>query len=310
MTVKVLFAAPDERWAQYETVLPAALRDAGVGAHLSRDLPPAEVDYIVYAPNGPVSDFTPFTRCKAVLCLWAGVETVVTNPTLTQPLTRMVDSGLEEGMVEYVTGHVLRHHLSMDIDIGNGSGEWRFHTPPLARDRSVGILGLGEMGRACAAALTALRFRVLGWSRTARTLKGVETFAGDDGLDRLLKQAEILVLLLPATPATENLLNARRLALLPPGTQILNPGRGTLIDDDALLAAIRSGHVAAATLDTFRTEPLPPGHPFWAEPRITITPHVASETRAATAAQVIAENIRRSEAAEPLRFLVDRAAGY
>lgn len=310
MALTVLFAGAPDSWAEYRHVLPAALSAAGVAAEVGRGFDPAEVDYIVYAPNGPVQDFTPFVRAKAVLSLWAGVEKVVGNPTLTQRLTRMVDSGLEEGMVEYVTGHVLRHHLGMDADILNREGRWAVHVPPLARDRTVGILGLGTLGTACARALAALNFRVMGWSRRPKQVAGIACRSGEDGLDEVLAASQILVLLLPATPETANLMDARRLALLPRGAVILNPGRGSLIDDGALLAALDAGHIAHATLDTFRVEPLPPEHPYWRHPQVTVTPHIASDTRAPTAAQVIAENIRRSEAGEPLLFEVDRTAGY
>jgi glyoxylate/hydroxypyruvate reductase A len=118
------------------------------------------------------------------------------------------------------------------------------------------------------------------------------------------------VLLLPLTDETENLLDARTLALLPEGSMIVNPGRGPLIDDEALIAALDRGQVAHATLDVFREEPLPPEHPFWAHPGVTVTPHIASETRPETAAQVVAENIRRGEAGAPFLHLVDRAHGY
>jgi glyoxylate/hydroxypyruvate reductase A len=118
------------------------------------------------------------------------------------------------------------------------------------------------------------------------------------------------VTLLPLTPETENLLDAARLALPARGAALINPGRGPLIDDDALLAALDTGRIGHATLDVFRTEPLPRDHPYWAHPRVTVTPHVASATRPATAAQVIVENIRRAEAGEPLLHLVDRARGY
>jgi glyoxylate/hydroxypyruvate reductase A len=138
----------------------------------------------------------------------------------------------------------------------------------------------------------------------------VETAHGDDGLDAVLTRAEIVVLLLPDTPATENVLNDRTLALLPEGAAVVNPGRGPLIDDDALLAALDAGQIGHATLDVFRTEPLPPDHPYWAHPKVTVTPHIASETRPASAARVIAENIRRGEAGEPFLHLVDRKAGY
>jgi glyoxylate/hydroxypyruvate reductase A len=133
---------------------------------------------------------------------------------------------------------------------------------------------------------------------------------GDEGLRQALSSADILVLLLPDTPETENTLNAETLSLLPKGAFILNPGRGPLIDDAALLAALDSGQVAHATLDVFRIEPLPDDHPFWAHPKVTITPHVAAATRAVTASAEIAANIRRCEAGEPMLNLVDRTRGY
>jgi len=307
---KILFAAGWQRWKQYKHVLSLALAKAGLQAELSQHHAPEEVDYIVYAPNPQFSDFTPYTNAKAVLSLWAGVEDIVTNKTLTQPLTRMVDAGLTEGMVEYVTGHVLRHHLGSDAQIVNPARVWEPKVPPLARDRTVGILGLGALGAACAAALSALNFRVAGWSRTQKSLPGVTCFSGPDGLTDILGQSEILVLLLPLTAATENLLIAETLMLLPQGAVILNPARGALIDDDALVARLDSGHIAHATLDVFRQEPLPPDHPFWAHPNVTVTPHIASETRADTASGIIAENIRRAEAGKPLLYPVDRKSGY
>jgi glyoxylate/hydroxypyruvate reductase A len=136
------------------------------------------------------------------------------------------------------------------------------------------------------------------------------TQAGNDGLKAALTGAEIVISLLPKTPATENILNAESLAWLAPGAAVLNPGRGHLIDDDALLAALNSGALGHATLDVFRVEPLPQDHPFWAHPRITVTPHIAAETRPNSASRVVVENIRRAEAGAPLLHLVDRARGY
>ena len=308
---KILFAAVYERWESYETPLRKALAEAGLAdAELCLEADPADVDYIVYAPNSEVQDFTPYTRLKAVLNLWAGVEDVVGNPTLHVPLTRMVDPGLKEGMVEWVTGHVLRHHLGMDRHILGQDGVWHEGAPPLARDRRVTILGLGELGTACAEALVALNFRVSGWARREKSIAGVDCHAGTAGLDRALMGAEIVVLLLPDTAETKGVINAQSLALLAPGAALLNPGRGPLIDDAALIAALDAGALGHATLDTFRVEPLPAGHPFWAHPKITVTPHIASETRPGSAARVIAENIRRGEAGLPLLHVVDRATGY
>ncbi|QUJ76605.1 glyoxylate/hydroxypyruvate reductase A [Sulfitobacter albidus] len=308
--INVLFAATPARWDSYEAPLRAALNDAGIDAHLAQDIPPADVDYIVYAPNSPLQDFTPYTRAKAVLNLWAGVEKIVGNKTLQIPLARMVDPGLTQGMVEWVTGHTLRHHLGMDSHVVNPGHQWTPKAPPLASERSVVIFGLGALGQACARALVGLGFRVSGWSRSAKTLEGVDCLHGDAGLRDALARAEIAIALLPDTPATENTFDAGAFAQMPRGAFLINPGRGPLIDDDALIAALDSGQIAHATLDVFRVEPLPRDHPFWAHQRVTITPHIAADTRASTAARVIVENIRRGEAGAPFINLVDRDLGY
>lgn len=310
MTLNVLYAGRASRWPEFEPVLARAFAQAGMDVNLGRDIPPDQVDYIIFAPTGPVRDFTPFTRARAVLSLWAGVEKVVDNPTLHIPLTRMVDEGLTQGMQDWVTGQVLRHHLGLDRHILDQSGQWDAPVPPLAPDRPVTVLGLGALGQTCARALAGLGFAVTGWSRRPKSLPGINCQSGPDGLRTALASAQILVLLLPATPDTDSILDARALAALPRGAVVINPGRGTLIDDDALLVALDAGHVSHATLDVFRIEPLPHEHPFWAHPRVTVTPHIAADTRPDTSARVIAANILRSEAGEALLHEVDRHAGY
>ena len=308
--INVLFSAKPELWPAYEAPLTAALAEVGLKAALGRQFPPETVDYIVCAPNGPVRDFTPFLRLKAVLNLWAGVETIVGNPTLRVPLTRMVDPALTQGMVEWVTGHTLRHHLGMDAHLDAAPGSWDKRAPPVAWDRRVTILGLCALGAACADMLARLGFQVTGWARSAKAIEGVRCLAGQAALKDALSGAEIVVLLLPDTAGTRNIINRDTLALPARGAVLLNPGRGALIDDAALLAALDSGYVAHATLDAFRTEPLPPEDPYWHHPRVTVTPHIASETRPAWSSRTIAENIRRAEAGEPLLHLVDRRRGY
>lgn len=306
----ILFAAHADRWAEYEQPLTTALDALGLNYTLSTALPADEVDYIVYAPNSEVQDFRPYTRLKAVLNLWAGVEAVVGNETLTVPLARMVDEeGLTQGMVEWVTGHVLRHHLGMDAHIVNPQHLWQPIAPPLSKDRSVAILGLGTLGLACADALSGLGFPVTGWSRSPKDTR-FPCHSGGDGLYAALKDAQIVVLLLPDTPATRDILDDKAISAMAPGAVVLNPGRGPLIDETALLAALDDGRLSHATLDTFRVEPLPQDHPFWSHPKVTVTPHIASETRPDSAARVIAENIRRGEAGAPFLHLVDRDAGY
>lgn len=308
--INVLFAARPERWTTYEQPLRNALKAAGINAHLAQDITPEDVDYIVYAPNSDLQDFAPYTRARAVLNLWAGVEQITGNQTLNIPLARMVDPGLTKGMVEWVTGHVMRYHLGMDAHIVNPSHVWEPSTPPLAQERDVVILGLGALGTACAEMLLGFGFRVTGWSRSPKDVKGVNCLHGEDGLTKALGLAEIAVTLLPDTPSTTNILNAKTIAQMPQGAFLINPGRGPLIDDNALLAALDTGQIAHATLDVFRIEPLPQDSPYWAHPKVTVTPHIAAETRTSTASEVVVENIRRGEAGEPYLNLVDRALGY
>lgn len=218
---------------------------------------------------------------------------------------------MTEGMSEYFVGHTMRYILDIDRSIAQSQeGRWQQYSPRLARQTQVGILGLGVLGTATAGKLAALGFRVTGWSRSAKDVAGIACLHGDDGLRETLSRAEILILILPLTPETENLLDARTLALLPKGAAIINAGRGPLIDDAALLAALASGHIRHATLDVFRTEPLPEDHPYWRHPKVTVTPHIAAETRFDTAADSILEQIGRDMDGLALLHVVDRTRGY
>ena len=310
MTIKILFSANEENWKRYKAPLQDALDDKSLDYELGITIIPSEVDYILYAPSSSLQDFSPYAKLKAVLNLWAGVEGVTNNKTLKVPLARMVDSGLTDGMVEWVTGHTLRHHLGIDKHIHGQDGIWRSYVPPLAKDRVITILGLGTLGTACGIALKRLGFNVRGWSRREKRVDGIQCFYGDEQIDSSLMDADIVVLLLPDTPLTQNILNKHTLNLLKRGAFVLNPGRGPLIDDDALLAALDSGQIEHATLDVFRIEPLPQNHQYWSNNKVTVIPHKASETRPKTASQVIAMNIGRAENGQELLYLVDRENGY
>ncbi|MFD1797631.1 glyoxylate/hydroxypyruvate reductase A [Paracoccus aurantiacus] len=300
--MRVLFSAPD--WARWQPALEAACPEA----QFVRDAPAESVDAIIYAPGSGIEDFTPYRNARLVQSLWAGVERIVSNPTLTQPLARMVDPGLAQGMTDYCTGWVMRAHLGMDNYAQDGI--WRNGTvPPLAHARRVTVLGAGALGMAVARALKALGFDVATWSASGRGTEGIAAYPGN-AIEDALRRAEILVTLLPDTPATRDMIDAHALSLLPEGATIINPGRGTLIVDEDLIAALDSGHLRHAVLDVFRVEPLPPAHPYWAHPAVTVTPHIASETRVETAAQVVAENLRRAMRGEKPLFLVDREKGY
>ena len=310
----VMLAVKPAIEAEWRAALDAAATASGVeiDLRLPGEARPEDVRYLVYGASGPVQDLSVFTRLAAILNIWAGVEKVLANPTLpaSTPLVRMVEPGLTEGMTDYVVTHVMRYHMDLDRRLASPADSWMDWFPPLSRNRPVGVLGLGVLGADSARMLAALRFDVAGWSRRPKTIAGVRCLHGGDGLAALLRRSEILVGLLPHTPETESLLDAERLALLPTGARLVNAGRGELIDDAALLAALDTGRVGHATLDVFREEPLPADHPFRSHPRVTVTPHVASATRPETAAESILAQIARGEAGKPFEHVVDRTLGY
>jgi len=311
----VAFAGEPSQRDAYRAGLTREAKAVGLALDLEMDasaVEPARVDYLIFADCGVVTDFAPFTRLKAILNLWAGVEQLMRRePPAEVPVVRMVEEGLTLGMIDYVSAHVLRHHVDVDRYIAAAPiAEWEKDYPPLARNRKVGILGLGALGSACARVLMQIGFRVCGWARSPKSLPGVACHHGAEGLQAVLEASEILVLLLPHTDATYRLIDADALARMPPGACIVNAGRGALIDHEALLCALDSGHIRHATMDVFDQEPLPPDHPYWRHPRATVTPHIASVTRPETASRALVESIRRAEAGEPFVNVVDRARGY
>lgn len=314
--MKVLFCGADDQSVTYGPALKKWGAELGAPFDLFTDpgaIAPGEVDVLIANPNAPIVDFGVYSGAKLIQSIWAGMEMFLANPTLpTQPiLCRMVEPGLTEGMTDYICGHVMRYHLGIDRHISDSANRvWNAVAPPLARDRKVAVLGLGQLGMDAAAMLKTLRFDVAGWSRTEKTGLPYSTFHGAEGLATILKRSDIIVTILPNTAETHHVINKDRIALMPKGAAIINPGRGSLIDDDALLAALDDGRLSHATLDVFDQEPLPRDHPFWVRPDITITPHIAAETRTDGAAKVAVEQIRRLQKGEALHYIVDRAAGY
>ena len=271
------------------------------------------VDIVLYEPSGPIQDMTPYSNVAAIQSLWAGVETLLENDSLPTgpPLLRMVEDGLTFGMTDYIVGHVYRAHLGVAAQQSDQArGIWGDWNPPLSSDRRVGSVGLGALGRDAAETLARLRFDVSGWSRSQKEIEGVRCLTGEKGFRTLLSESEILVLLAPLTPETENLLDGAALATLPTGAHVINAARGPLIDENALLDALDSEHLATATLDVMCVEPLPSEHRFWKHPKVMITPHIASVTRPETAAKTIIEQIERFESGKPFLHTVERERGY
>jgi glyoxylate/hydroxypyruvate reductase A len=315
MSARILFVSAADDPARWLPGLAAALPDLPVTVWPDRGADPALLRYaLVWQP--PSGSLAGLPGLRAVFNLGAGVDALMASPEIAAldprvPLVRLVDDGLTQGMTEYVVHRVLHYHRDIDTyQAQQRAGIWRRLPQRRARDRRVGLLGLGVLGGAVGAALVALGFDVAGWSRQPRTLPGITSYNGDDGLAALLARTEILICLLPLTDRTSGLINAGLLAQLPPGAFLINAARGAHVVEADVLSALASGHLARAALDVFETEPLPPGHPFWSHPNIDITPHAAAATLPVTAIERIAVQIRRLEAGLMPEDRVDRARGY
>lgn len=256
---------------------------------------------------------------RAIFNLGAGVDALLADPTLPDlPIARIVDPDLTRRMTEWVTMNVLMHHRQVRRHAENQSrAVWGALAQPAAKDVTVGVMGLGVLGRDAAEVLGRLGFRVLGWSRTPRRIDGVTCFAGSEGLDPFLAGTDILVVLLPLTDDTRGLLDRGLFARLKRdnhmgGAVLINAGRGGLQVEADILAALDDGALAAASLDVFESEPLAAGSPLWADPRVTITPHCAADSDAEALARVIVAAVRREEAGDGIaaETLVDRRTGY
>jgi glyoxylate/hydroxypyruvate reductase A len=269
-----------------------------------------EAALVWHPPHGLLASLP---RLRLILSLGAGVDFILSDPSLPPevPILRLVDPYMTTAMCEYVEWQVLRlHRQDYRYAAQQREGRWQPLPQPNAAERRVGILGLGALGSEAALHLKVLGFDVAGWSRSERRIRGIPCFHGPDGLDALLARSEILICLLPLTAATENILDARLFAKLPRGAAIINCARGQHLKEEDLVPALDRGELACAVLDVFRSEPLPPDHPFWHDPRIAITPHVAGATNKPTAAVIYADALRLLWAGKPIPNLVERARGY
>ena len=261
-------------------------------------------------PHGVLAGFT---HLRLICSIGMGVDFLFEDPALPPdvPIARLIDPDLVEQMSEYVCATALWHHRRFDdYRHYQQHGVWQPLPPPKTADCRVGILGLGTIGRDIAAKLAQLGFPVQGWSRRPKTMPQIQSFAGDEQLGAFLNSSRILVCVLPLTDATQGIINRSTLAQLPQGAYIINVARGGHVIEQDLLAAIDQGHIAGAALDVFGQEPLPAGHPFWHQPKILMTPHIAGLTRPEAAAAQIADNLRRLAAGEPLRNVVDGQRQY
>jgi glyoxylate/hydroxypyruvate reductase len=227
------------------------------------------------------------------------------------PVVRMIEPGIVDGMVEYVTEAVLAIHRDLfDYALQQQARTWRAMQLRPAASRRIGVLGLGMLGTAVLERLRLFSFDCAGWSRSPREMEGVTCFAGDDALDAFLARTDVLVCLLPLTDATRGLLDKNVFAKLPAGASLVHVGRGPQLVSADLLDALERGHLHSAVLDVTDPEPLPADHPLWTQPRVRITPHIASATRPETAVDAVLDNLRRHRAGERMIGEIDRTRGY
>lgn len=291
------------------------LPDADLRVWEPGDTAPADYAIVWRAPH---ELFANRPDLQTVFNLGAGVDAILDverkEPGTLPPnakLVRLEDTGMAQQMVEYATYCVLRYLRRFDeYDALKREGRWQ-KLPQHARESfTVGVLGLGVLGGEVAKGLLKLGVPVRGYSRTPKTIEGVQVHAGAEQLDAFLDGVKVLVNLLPHTPDTEGMLNARTFARLARGAYLVNVARGPHLVDDDLIAALDSGQLAAATLDVFHTEPLPPDHAFWTHPRVTVTPHISAETLREESIVQIAGKIRALARGEPISGIVDFRRGY
>ncbi len=306
--MKITFCCTDTKAEPWLQGLSAALP----GAEISVWQPGSpQADYaVVWAPPQQFMDEQP--GLKALFNIGAGVDGLLKLRLPPQALVvRLDDAGMAVQMAEYVCHAVIRHFREFDgYEADMAAGRWGYRKPRMRSDFAVGVMGLGVLGERVAKALAQFEFPVNGWSRSPKTIDGVRAFSGEHGFNGFLAASRVLVNLLPLTPETTNVINKDTLGRLQPGAYVINVARGAHLVDEDLLALIDSGHVAGATLDVFRTEPLPVGHAFWNHPKITITPHTSARTLREESIAQIARKMAAQERGEAIAGVVQPARGY
>lgn len=297
--------AKPEPWVQE---LQGALPEAEVLAWAPGQ--PAADHAVVWAPPQSFIDAQP--GLKALFNIGAGVDALMgLDIPATTAIVRLDDAGMSVQMAEYVCHALIRHFRELDVyEAEARAGRWVYRKPLERADFPVGILGLGVLGERVARAVAQFEFPVLGWSRSPKQIDGVRTFAGEARLGDFLVGTRVLVNLLPLTEATEGILNKTTLSALRRGGYLINIARGGHLVEEDLIPLLDSGQLAGATLDVFRTEPLPAEHAFWRHPKISITPHGSARTLRRESVAQIAGKIRALERGEAIAGVVDVARGY
>lgn len=310
-SLRICYCSADNDQAVWVPALQSALPDAQVFAW-QPGAPAADYAVVWKPPQAMLDEQAPGLR--AIFNTGAGVDALLKlRLPGGVPLIRLDDAGMAVQMAEFVCQAVIRYFRELNaIEHDMRAGHWAARKPRQRADFSVGVLGMGVLGERVVRALATFEFPVNGWSRTpkAQRTPGVQHFHGDDQLPEFLSASRVLVCLLPLTPETENILNRQMLEQLPSGSYLINVARGAHLVDENLLALLDSGHLAGATLDVFRTEPLPHEHPFWRHPKLTLTPHTSARTLRGESVAQIADKIAALERGESVAGRVDTTRGY
>lgn len=302
--------AEQQRWLQ---ALQLALPGEDWVLQAPEDPAQAAAIEIAVVANPPPGSLQGLPRLALIQSLWAGVDRLMQDLTLPAgiPLCRMVDPAMNEAMVQTALWATLALHRGFfQCQQQQRTAQWRQPPQLRAAEWQVLVLGQGELGGRVARSLAGLGYAVSGWSRRPRTHEGVQCLHGEDGLSRGLAAADTVINLLPLTDETRGFFDARRLDAFKRGASLINLARGAHVDEQALLAALDTGHVGHAVLDVFRHEPLPAPHPFWSHPRVTVLPHTAAQTDPRSAAEVVASNVRALRSGTTLQHRVERSQGY
>lgn len=274
----------------------------------------APADYaVVWAPPQQFFDEQP--KLKGIFNIGAGVDALMKlRLPAGVPVVRLDDAGMSVQMAEFVCHAVIRHFRELDgYEADIAEGKWSYRKPRLRTDYPIGVMGLGVLGERVGRALAQFDFPVNGWSRSPKTIEGVQCFSGDaggQGFQDFLAASRILVCLLPLTSETRGIMNLDTLSQLRPGGYVINVARGSHLVDGDLITLIDNGHLAGATLDVFHTEPLPADHPFWKHPKVTVTPHTSARTLREESIVQIAGKVRAVERGERVAGIVDPLRGY
>ncbi|MBL3823821.1 MULTISPECIES: 2-hydroxyacid dehydrogenase [unclassified Marinobacter] len=309
--MKVLFVAGDPKPERWTAPIQEQLPDAEIFVW-DPEGPAVDADYaIVWQP--PEALFERETHLKAVFNLGAGIDGLLKVANLPQDLTivRLEDAGMSVQMAEYVLHQLLEASRGMETyREQQRQGVWKIHRPIKRSEWPVGVMGLGHIGKRVARTLADLDYQVSGWARGKHSVEGVSTYAGPDQLGDFLQSTRVLVNTLPLTDETRDIINYDLLSQLQPGAVLINVGRGEHLVEDDLLRALDEGKLLRASLDVFRKEPLPEGHPFWQRKEITITPHISARTLRDATIEQITGKIRDHAAGRAISGIVDTDRGY